>query len=68
MCILFLSVLYPHYYAWWAYFNYFNDDFYKQFWHQMFFTITEMVSTITVISMVNTKDRVTPRKVIIVIR
>lgn len=35
MCLLFLSVLFPHYYAWWAYFNYYNDDFYSQFWHQV---------------------------------
>ena len=30
MVLLFLSVLYPHYYAWWAYFNYVNDEYYKQ--------------------------------------
>ena len=30
MCILFLSVIYSHYYAWWCYFNAFNDDYYNQ--------------------------------------
>ena len=33
MCVLFLSVIYSHYYAWWCYFNAFNDDFYSQARH-----------------------------------
>ena len=44
MVILFIAAIYPHYYAWWAYVNYYNDDFYKQFYHQLFFTITEFVA------------------------
>ena len=66
MVTLFLSVLYPHYYAWWAYVNYYNDDYFDQFWHQMFFTVTELVSTITVLKLVDNSVPVTPRKTIII--
>jgi hypothetical protein len=69
MCILFLSVVYPHYYAWWAYFNYYNDDYFAQCYHQLFFTATEMVSTVTVLSLVDReKSLVTPRKILLIMR
>jgi hypothetical protein len=35
MAALFFGSIYPHYYAWWAYFNYYNDDYYNQWWHQV---------------------------------
>lgn len=68
MCILFLSVLYPHYYAWWANFNYFNDDFYSQFNHQLFFTLTELASTVTVLNLVDRDNVVTARKILLIMR
>ena len=66
MVLLFGSVIYPHYYAWWAYVNYFNDDYYKQVWHQLFFTVTELVSTLAVLSLVNSRNNVTPRKIVLI--
>ena len=68
MCLLFLSVLFPHYYAWWAYFNYYNDDYYAQFWHQFFFTATELISTFMVLHLVDKRNCVTPRKIVVIIR
>ena len=47
----------------WAYINYYNDDFFDQFYHQLFFTVTEVVSTVTVLYLVNKDHQVTPRKV-----
>lgn len=38
--ILFASSIFSHYYAWWAYLNYYNDEFYSQFNHQSFFTVS----------------------------
>ncbi|TRY68245.1 hypothetical protein TCAL_05104 [Tigriopus californicus] len=67
MVILFLSVVFPHYYAWWAYFNYYNDDYFDQFWHQLFFTVTEMASTLTVLSLIDKSSVVTPRKTLVII-
>ncbi len=68
MCVLFLSVLFPHYYAWWAYFNYVNDDYFAQLVHQFFFTATELISTVVVIDLVDKeKSNVTPRKILIII-
>lgn len=39
MIFLFCLSIFSHYYAWWAYVNYYNDDFYSQWNHQMFFTV-----------------------------
>ena len=68
MAILFFSSIYPHYYAWWAYFNYYNDDFYSQWWHQLFFTVTEMVSTVLVLHLVDKNNFASPRKIVVIMR
>lgn len=39
MAFLFCLSIFSHYYAWWAYMNYLNDDFYSQWNHQTFFTV-----------------------------
>lgn len=39
MAFLFSLSIFSHYYAWWAYLNYINDDFYSQWNHQTFFTV-----------------------------
>ena len=33
--LLLSASIYPHYYAWWMYFNAFNEDFFRQFYHQV---------------------------------
>jgi len=40
MLLLFLLSIFSHYYAWWAYINYYNDDYYNQWNHQLFFTVS----------------------------
>jgi len=49
MLLLFASSIYPHYYGWWSFFNYWNDDFYWQWYHQSLFSLTELVSTYFVV-------------------
>ena len=66
MGILFISSLFSHYYTWWVYVNYWNDDFYRQWNHQLFFTITEIISTSLVLHMSNKNNRIIPKKIIIV--
>ena len=66
MIALFTSVIYPHYYAWWAYVNYYNDDYYAQCWHQLFFSATELLSTGVVLHLISTNSYVTPRKILII--
>lgn len=57
MVMLLVSIIYPHYYSWWSYFNYWNDEFYSQWFHQLYFTITEMTSTVCVIILTNKKTQ-----------
>ncbi|KAK7789291.1 hypothetical protein R5R35_006928 [Gryllus longicercus] len=64
MLLLFLSVFYSHYYSWWAYVNYWNDDFYHQWNHQLFYTVTELASTVLVVQLADKRNPVTLRKAI----
>lgn len=67
MFLLFMSVVFSHYYSWWAYVNYWNDDFYYQWNHQLFFTLTELLSTALVVHLTNSTNPITSRKVIIIV-
>ena len=67
MFILFACVLYPHYYTWWMIFNYLNDDYYYQWYHQMFFSITELVSTAMVLYLCDKSRPATPSHLLLVI-
>lgn len=62
MLVLFVSAIFSHYYSWWVYINYWNDDFYSQWYHQMFFSVTELISTILVVMLADSKKQVTHRK------
>lgn len=44
MIVLFLLSIFSHYYAWWAYLNYYNDEYYHQWNHQLFFTVSPSFS------------------------
>jgi len=67
MCLLFLSSLFAHYYTWWVYVNYWNDDFYSQWNHQLFFTMTELLSTVVVVHLTDCKNPISTRKVTIIV-
>lgn len=45
MLFLFILDIYPNYYSYWVYVNYINDGYYHQFFHQLFFTVSELYST-----------------------
>ncbi|KAJ6642361.1 hypothetical protein Bhyg_07309, partial [Pseudolycoriella hygida] len=62
MVLLFSLSIFSHYYGWWAYINYYNDEYYSQWNHQLFFSITELISTIVVIHLANNENQVTSRK------
>ena len=65
--VLFLSSVYPHYYAYWAVWNYINDDFYDQMWHQALFTSTEILSTVIILRLADSDTPVTPTNLLIII-
>ncbi|KAG4076982.1 hypothetical protein HA402_015969 [Bradysia odoriphaga] len=62
MVVLFSLSIFSHYYGWWAYINYYNDEYYSQWNHQLFFSITELISTGIVIHLANIENQVTSRK------
>lgn len=40
MVVLFGLSIFSHYYGWWAYINYYNDEYYSQWNHQLFFSVS----------------------------
>lgn len=67
MFLLFLSAVFSHYYSWWVYINYWNDDFYSQWYHQLIFSATEFISTLMVIHLADEKNTVTRRKAFVIV-
>lgn len=67
MFVLFLSAIFSHYYSWWSYFNYWNDDYYSQWYHQLFFSTTEVISTVLVVHLADSRNAVTPMKALAVV-
>jgi hypothetical protein len=66
MFILFASVVYSHYYSFWGYVNYYNDDFYSQFYHQMFFSFTEIFSTFYVLKLADINVELSSGKLLLI--
>ena len=66
MFFLLCSVIYSHYYTWWVFFNYLNDDFYKQWYHQLFFSSTELISSACIVYLLN-KDNPLNRTLLLTI-
>jgi hypothetical protein len=67
MAVLFLASVYPHYYAVWTLWGYFNDDFYEQVAHQLLFTATELAATVMVLRMADTELQATPSRLLVVV-
>ncbi|XP_074661971.1 uncharacterized protein LOC141914620 [Tubulanus polymorphus] len=65
--MLFIVAFYSHYFSWWVYFNYLNDDFYKQWFHQLFFTVSEFVSSFIVFQLCDCNIEITWYKLLIII-
>ncbi len=67
MFLLLLSSFYPHYYGWWNFFSYLNEGFYSQWWHQIFFSLTEMLSTAVVLHLCNQENKIEPWKLLVIL-
>ncbi|XP_069111037.1 uncharacterized protein [Argopecten irradians] len=67
MMCLFLMDVYPIYYSWWNYLNYFNDDFYDQFTHQFFFTVTEFISAYFILQLCSITQEIDKFKIITIV-
>jgi len=67
MLALFVSSLYPHYYGWWGLFSYLNEDYYSQWYHQWFFSVTETLSSAMVVHLSNVGNQIQPWKLLVVL-
>lgn len=67
MFALYLINIYPHYYSWWSYFSYYNEDFYQYFKHHMWFTITELITSCIVLNLCDKRNETVPWKVLAII-
>ena len=64
MLLLFLCTVYPHYYTWWSFFNAWNDEYFEQFFHQLVFSITELISTLLVVKFCHRDCELDPRSLL----
>ncbi|XP_052784355.1 uncharacterized protein LOC128220129 isoform X2 [Mya arenaria] len=67
MFVLNLVNIYPHYYSWWSYFSYYNEDFYRYFKHHMWFTVTEMITTCIVLNLTDIKNEIVSWKILAIV-
>lgn len=66
MLVLFVTSVYPHYYGWWNFINYYNEDFFPQYWHQFFFSVTEILSTAMVLHLCNVDNETESWKLLLI--
>lgn len=67
MALMFLASVYPHYYGWWVFWNYINDDFYEQIFHQLFFTVTEAISSLMILHLADRGVQASPERLLVII-
>ena len=67
MFALYLVNLYPHYYSWWSYFSYYNEDFYTYFKHHMWFTVTEIIVTCLVLNLTDIRNEIISWKILAIV-
>ncbi|CAG5117828.1 unnamed protein product [Candidula unifasciata] len=65
--LLYIINLYPHYYSWWSFFSYYNEEFYTFFMHHMFFCVTEIFTTAIVLNLCNQKSEIKAWKMMMVL-
>ncbi|KAK3769927.1 hypothetical protein RRG08_048138 [Elysia crispata] len=64
---LYIINIYPHYYSWWSFFSYYNEEFYTFFGHHMFFCITEIIVTAIVLNLCNKKNELKAWKMLMIL-
>ncbi|XP_076435604.1 uncharacterized protein LOC143275411 isoform X2 [Babylonia areolata] len=63
MLFLYFVNLYPHYYSWWSFFSYYNEELYTYFTHHFMFTVTEMLVTAIILNLCNRQNDFTSWKI-----
>ena len=66
MFVLFLSSIYAHYYGWWGLIQYLNEQYWYQWYHQIFFSVTELLSTVIVVHLCDKDVKIQPWQLLII--
>ncbi|XP_074646551.1 uncharacterized protein LOC141902627 [Tubulanus polymorphus] len=66
MLIIVLASIYPHYYSWWSYFSYLNEEYYWHWYHDMFFSLTEVVTSVMALHLLDRKVEKTTLKLLVI--
>ncbi|XP_025107411.1 uncharacterized protein LOC112572096 [Pomacea canaliculata] len=61
--LLYVIQLYPHYYSWWSFLMYYNEEVYSFFTHHFVFMVTELLSTVIVLVLANAKNPLNHRQI-----
>lgn len=64
--LLFVNI-YPHYYSFWSYLNYYNEEVYDYFYHHFYFYVTEWLATFTVISLLDQRVPLSVAKLLFIV-
>lgn len=67
MFALYIINIYPHYYSWWSYFSYYNEDFYRYFKHHLWFTMTEVITTCIVLNLTDIRNEIISWKILAIV-
>ncbi|XP_050394187.1 uncharacterized protein LOC126812054 [Patella vulgata] len=67
MFVLYLANIYPHYYSWWSFLSYYNESFYLYFYNHFYFMLTEILVTVLVLNLCDTKNQIASWKILLII-
>ncbi|XP_050388965.1 uncharacterized protein LOC126807992 [Patella vulgata] len=67
MFVLYLANIYPNYYSWWDFLNYYNESFYLYFYNDFYFMLTEILVTVLVLNLCDTKNQIASWKILLII-
>ena len=67
MFVLFLSSLYAHYYGWWGLIQYLNEEYWQQWYHQIFFSLTELLSSAIVVHLCSKNVKIQAWKLLVIL-
>ncbi|XP_050403665.1 uncharacterized protein LOC126819581 [Patella vulgata] len=67
MFVLYLANIYPHYYSWWSFFSYYNEEIFQFYSNHFYFMMTEIIVTVVVLNLCNAESEIASWKILLII-